>query len=359
MQQPMMQMAEPAQPYQQVQTPEPVSQYQPMPGAEKTKKGSAKKWIIIAIVSVLVIAAVVAVVLLLGKKDKKNSADEPTDVVVTGQPEPGEGTVTEPSAIPDAPEAQALLKVTARDVLYNAALSDVKVIVYKGYDNVGGEVVTEAGSQAEGEVCLELEPGEYTLWLEAEGYYGEYKNVAVSEGETVYTECMVPEITDNRAFVLIEWDSARDLDLCVFNAQTSQHISIMNALDAEGNFLVGDNGAELGYEAICISDYTTGIYTVYVRDDASLVEGTESIMEAEGLEISVYVQEGKLYERKADSAETAAMWSPLYLYDGAAIDLDEYIYDLSEYPWATRDKMQAAMKRQLRYMRHFCMAKKH
>ena len=338
MQQPMMQMAEPAQPYQQVQTPETVPQYPPMPGAEKTKKGSAKKWIIIAIVSVLVIAAVVAVVLLLGKKDKKNSADEPTDVVVTGQPEPGEGTVTEPSAIPDAPEAQALLKVTARDVLYNAALSDVKVIVYKGYDNVGGEVVTEAGPQAEGEVCLELAPGEYTLWLEAEGYYGEYKNVAVSEGETVYTECMVPEITDNRAFVLIEWDSARDLDLCVFNAQTSQHISIMNALDAEGNFLVGDNGAELGYEAICISDYTTGIYTVYVRDDASLLEGAESIMEAEGLEISVYVQEGKLYERKADSAETAAMWSPLYLYDGAAIDLDEYIYDLSEYPWATRDK---------------------
>ncbi len=331
-------MPQPVQQYQQVQTPEPVMQNQPAPEAEKPKKGNGKKWIIIAIVSLLVIAAIVAVVLLLGKKDKKNGADAEADVAVTGQPEPGEGAVTEPTAIPDIPEAQAVLKVMARDILYNAALSDVKVVIYKGYDNVGGEVVLEAVTQANGEVHFELVPGEYTLWLEAEGYYSEQKNIAVSENENIYAECMVPEITDNRAYVLIEWDSDRDLDLCVFNAQTSQHISIVNALDTEGNFLLGDNGAESGYEAICISDYTTGIYTVYVRDDASLLEGTESVMEAEGLEISVYVAEGMLYERKADSAENAAMWSPLYLYDGAAIELDEYIYDLSEYPWATRDK---------------------
>lgn len=307
----------------------------------KKKAGGAKKWGIIGGVAVLVIGAVVAGILLLGGKDKKDDGDVPADtnVAVTGQPE---ADITGDEAVPDVDESVAethtKLNVSIREVIYYEGLSDVRVVVRSGFDNPDGEIVAEVVTQADGQAILELPMGDYTVCCEAGGYYSEQMDVGVYGEEVFYTERMVPELEGTKAYILLEWDSDKDLDLCAYNAQTDQYISIMSAVDENGNFLFSDNGSAEGYELIALNDYTTGIYTMYVRDDASLLAGTESTMEADGVEVSVYVTEGELYEHKADSAETAALWSPMYFYDGAVIDLDEYIYDMTDYTWATRNK---------------------
>lgn len=61
-------------------------------------------------------------------------------------------------------------------------------------------------------------------------------------------------------------------------------------------------------------------------------------METDNLRVSIYTVEGLVYEETAVSSESAALWNPVYLHDGTAEGLENYIYDLAQYAWATQDK---------------------
>ena len=109
-------------------------------------------------------------------------------------------------------------------------------------------------------------------------------------------------------------------------------------MDAAGNFLYGDNTGEQGYELIHLKDYLDGIYTIFVRDNNSLANGSGSSMEAGTVSVSIYVPDGLIYYKEADTAEDAALWNPAYLYEGAATDLNNYIHDTTDYPQLAQDK---------------------
>lgn len=294
------------------------------------KSGNGKKWGMIGAAAVGLVAVAVLLIVVLGGKNKPaGGQDGPAGETAAG----ADGVQTD-----DAGKAMVNLSLCFREVLYNEGLPDTRVILTGGNDNPHGEIIADFTTQSDGTVMTELEAGEYTLCWEAEGYFGGQENLTVSDTEINVVRHMIPVLTEQKAYVLIEWDSDRDLDLCVFNAQTKQYINIMSAVDDAGDFLFYDNDGADGYELICLNDYTAGIYTVYVRDGASLLQGTESIMEAEGLTVSVYTADGLLYHAKADTEETAALWSAVYLYHGEAIELGDYIYDLTDYAWAVRDK---------------------
>lgn len=61
-------------------------------------------------------------------------------------------------------------------------------------------------------------------------------------------------------------------------------------------------------------------------------------METDNLRVSIYTAEGLAYRETAVSSESAALWNPVYLHDGTAEGLENYIYDLAQYAWATQDK---------------------
>ena len=61
-------------------------------------------------------------------------------------------------------------------------------------------------------------------------------------------------------------------------------------------------------------------------------------METDNLRVSIYTAEGLVYEETAVSSESAALWNPVCLHDGTAEGLENYIYDLAQYAWATQDK---------------------
>lgn len=294
------------------------------------KSGNGKKWGMIGAAAVGLVAVAVLLIVVLGGKNKPaGGQDGPAGETAAG----ADGVQTD-----DAGKAMVNLSLCFREVLYNEGLPDTRVILTGGNDNPHGEIIADFTTQSDGTVMTELEAGEYTLCWEAEGYFSGQENLTVSDTEINVVRHMIPVLTEQKAYVLIEWDSDRDLDLCVFNAQTKQYINIMSAVDDAGDFLFYDNDGADGYELICLNDYTAGIYTVYVRDGASLLQGTESIMEAEGLTVSVYTADGLLYHAKADTEETAALWSAVYLHHGEAIELGDYIYDLTDYAWAVRDK---------------------
>lgn len=225
-----------------------------------------------------------------------------------------------------------------REVINNESLANVRVCFYEGYDNVDGDAITEYETPDNGEILAQIPEGDYTVSWESDGYYGGYENITVNEDSGRIVKRMLPVLTGQKAYILLEWDSDKDLDLCVYNAQIDQYIDTQSGVDTTGSFLYSDNAGEEGYELICLGDYTTGIYTIYVKDGECLRNGTDSTMETDNLRVSIYTAEGLAYRETAASSESAALWNPVYLHDGTAEGLENYIYDLAQYAWATQDK---------------------
>lgn len=276
-------------------------------GSEK-KPGGKKKAVISVIAGVTVIAGV-ALAFVFGSERKAEMT------IAHGSENSGEASETGANRIESD---TAMLSLNFREAINNAGLGGVRVAFRGGYDNTDGEVIAEAVALEDGTVQVELEAGDYTISWQADGYYSGSRNMNV-QGTDNRVEHLLPVLSDNRAYVLIEWNSDKDLDLCVYNAQTNQYISIKKAADDMGNFLYGDNGGAEGYELICLGDCTVGMYTVFVRDNASLTQGTDSTMGADGLSVSIYTANGLLYHNNADTAENAALWSPVYLQDGESL----------------------------------------
>lgn len=225
-----------------------------------------------------------------------------------------------------------------REVINNESLANVRVCFYEGYDNVDGDAIAEYETPDNGEILAQIPEGDYTVSWESDGYYGGYENITVNEDGERIVKRMLPVLTGQKAYILLEWDSDKDLDLCVYNAQIDQYIDTQSGVDTTGSFLYSDNAGEEGYELICLGDYTTGIYTIYVKDGECLRNGTDSTMETDNLRVSIYTAEGLAYRETAVSSESAALWNPVYLHDGTAEGLENYIYDLAQYAWATQDK---------------------
>lgn len=225
-----------------------------------------------------------------------------------------------------------------REVINNESLANVRVCFYEGYDNGNGDAIAEYETPDNGEILAQIPEGDYTVSWESDGYYGGYENITVNEDGGRMVKRMLPVLTGQKAYILLEWDSDKDLDLCVYNAQIDQYIDTQSGVDTTGSFLYSDNAGEEGYELICLGDYTTGIYTIYVKDGECLRNGTDSTMETDNLRVSIYTAEGLAYRETAASSESAALWNPVYLHDGTAEGLENYIYDLAQYAWATQDK---------------------
>ncbi len=310
-------------------------------GAGAVSRGDFHKKCKVLFITVAVIVAAVVVVLLivvLGGKGKPDGEQDESAEETVAEEDAVQADGSGAGGVPADESGAVMLSLSFREVIYKEGLPDARVFLTDGYDNPNGEIAAEFTTQSDGTVQTEVAAGEYTLCWEAEGYYSGHENLTVSGAEMNVVKHMLPVLTDQKAYVMVEWDSDSDLDLCVFNAQTQQYINIMGAVDDTGDFLYFDNSGEDGYELIYLNDYTAGVYTVYVRDGASLLQETGSAMESEGLTVSIYTADGLLYQEKADVAETAALWSPVYLYQGEAIELGEYIYDLTNYAWAICDK---------------------
>ena len=311
-----------------LQAAQPTSPVAPMPPvaqaptpAPAAKKKGGMKWVFIGIAAVLLIAAIVFVLFFLRGKNEK-------DTVTEGTVEETEGSRSKKGEI-----SFDFHSITTSDSLEN-----VTILVMGGHSNTDGEPLETLTTDGDGRTSVELDPGEYTLVWKKDGYYNGCRDLDIENDAVTVSTHMIPLLSGNEAYILLQWASDLDLDLCVFNAQTNQYISITSPVDATGNFLYGDNTGEQGYELIHLKDYLDGIYTIFVRDNDSLANGTGSSMEAGTVSVSIYVPDGLIYYKEADTAEDAALWNPVYLYEGAATDLNNYIHDTTDYPQLTQDK---------------------
>ena len=226
----------------------------------------------------------------------------------------------------------------------SSGLPGVSFELAEGYDNPDEKGVIQAVTGADGTADFDVPEGEYTLRWQKAGYYGGYQNVKV-QGETVVLRKWLirgwlnPDSSEEEpwAYILLEWESEENLDLCVYQEKNGRCIGIEPTMDAEGSFLYDDNNGAQGYELVFLKNAMIGNYRIYVKDCDSILNDCGSRMEAAGVSVSIYTAQGIVYQKKAETEETAGLWECAGLCSGEVIERDQYLYDLTGYAWALRD----------------------
>ncbi len=170
-----------------------------------------------------------------------------------------------------------------------------------------------------------------------DGDYDGYQNVTVQGEIITLKKRLIPYIEGGSAYILLEWQSEENLDLCVYQEENGRCIGIEPTKDAGGSFLYRDNSGDQGYELVYLADATIGNYRIYVKDCDSILNDRESRMEAEGVSVSIYTAQGAVYQKSAEAGESAGLWECASLCGGEVSEQDRYLYDLTDYAWALRD----------------------
>ena len=253
----------------------------------------------------------------------------------------------EASAEQTVEEPKVSDQLTFRCLFKNATGWDqiIQITAYlvPGFDSPMGEGAIELSYAQDGYLVSTAPSGQYTLCWHADGYYDGYENVTIGENRLDMEKNLIPIVTDVRnCTIMLEWNGDRDLDLCLYDAHSQSYMNILNPI-SNGNFLFEDTTSNRRCEVIRIADCTQSqVYTVYVRDDNLLrniaSENTISMMERDGVSITVATAGGIIAHKIADPGFTSALWNPIYIYEAQVFDIDNYITDYSNEAWAFYDK---------------------
>ncbi len=203
----------------------------------------------------------------------------------------------------------------------------------------------ETGNGGEAEFDS-LSPGIYTATISADGYNSRDIEINAGSDENILV-ALAPAMSGDDTCVLLEWDGTMDVDLCAFNANLQEYIDSAHVADSENDvFLYDINSADEGYELLYMHNISAeNVRSIYVLDRMAAQNGTSSAMEAYGVRIFVYTSDGEIYRSSADSSENAPLWSPCYIYAGSVYELSDYIYDLTDYKWASLNEEDQVVDR--------------
>lgn len=199
-----------------------------------------------------------------------------------------EGNVKDEKAynniVPKPGQGEAADKVTSKGKIIDSTtgknVSGVTLKFRAGKDNRDGDVAAEEKTR-EGEYSVELEPGDYTVEIIADGYNREYFSLYVSDSDsdTGQTISISPSLASNEIRFVLEWGATpTDLDShltgeCRTGKGRSININWMNTKA----FMDGNPIAELdiddrngfGPETTTLYD-TNGTYTYRVHRFSSV-----------------------------------------------------------------------------------------
>lgn len=221
---------------------------------------------------------------------------------------------------------------------YNEAIEGADVSLIKGFDS-DGEAVYKATTAGDGGAVIEnVEPGEYTVIFEKDGFAKSKENVNIGDGAVV-KNYMVQRPTEGDVAVKVTWEGDQDIDLCFFNATSKERISYGNPIDTYGSFIYSDN-KDTHFEMVYLRDINNGdVRSLYVVDAGAAENNQSSSMESDGVKISVYEGDECIYEKQANTGKTENVWYSFYLYEGEVYDVDEYYNAGSDgYDWALLSK---------------------
>lgn len=235
-------------------------------------------------------------------------------------------------------DEKSQIEFWAGNAVSGEQLSNVSATFMQGRNNMEGESFCQVDINTNDKISVELPYGEYTVKWSADGYNTYYQNVEVLEKETFVRGWLIPVFEENAAYVLVEWETETDLDLCAYNEQTGRCIGKETTLEDAGSFSYGDNSGAKGYEMVFLQDYDKNAYRIYVKDNKNSVKEQSLNEETVSATVSIYTSSGLLYQKESEDIKGITLWHCADISGGRIKEWDEYILDLGEYAWAARDK---------------------
>ena len=310
---------------------------------KKAKKASNVPLIAAIIALTLVLAAVVVLILMLPSSGDDKGKDSREDVVADSgkdkedpkedepeDPKPTEALPTEEPTPTAEPEPEGI-----RYTICVHAANESKGLPGALVELVYSDQVVKTDASGKADFLLPA-AGEYTFRVTADGYTAREDSYMVKESDRGIVFPVVPNVTNEDAYVLLVWKGEQDLDLCIFDTKPQEYVNKAQPEDSKHNFFFADHDDEYGYELAYLRNVRNDeVRTVYVVDTVNAQARQPSTMEADGAEIYLYGAGGQWYYSVAKTNQNAPLWSPFYTYLGDAMPQNEaeYISNLGPHKW--------------------------
>lgn len=229
---------------------------------------------------------------------------------------------------------------TVVDVFVGEAIPDAKVKAFKGVNNRGGTPVAEVNADGLGKYSLTLDPGNYTITAEANGYITGSTSILVLPGEKKEKQdcTLTPTLNNGEVRAVLTWNEfPGDIDSHIVGDGTDNadlHVYFENTVyERNGKLLVQLDADETeGYGPETTSVYTgeTGDYTFYIHDFTNRESDNTSALAASGAQVKVYVggQEEPIIFNVPNHEGT--LWKVFKVSNGTVTPVNEMTYCKSQ-----------------------------
>ncbi len=287
--------------------------------------GATKQKNIVAILiaaCVVLLGGIITGVVFLVKGNSKSTADgEGEQIVVQGEEETSENVQNDG------------YDITVYDAALREKASNVQI---KVFDETGSEVasgVTDENGYFKADLPTD---GSYKISCEKDGYYTDSVMKNFEKGGDGEVVPIVPVTEGNGAYILLEWDSQDDLDLCLFNTASEEIVRANYTQDVYGNCSYGDGDGQCPFELVYMPDMTRdAVNSVYVLDYSTVQGGGNNLSSANG-SVRVYTAAGLKIQKIIDATVQSSLWIPCYFYAGQVYEDGQIIAALPD--WALSDK---------------------
>lgn len=219
------------------------------------------------------------------------------------------------------------LSGTVQDATTGEGVSEAKLLFRKGIDNTTGSVEQELESDYTGEYKLDLDSGDYTVEIQADGYITEYFSITVYSWFTSDEEdfTISPELEEGQIRIVLEWGAApMDLDAHLFGTSSSGEFIAVNFMDmAEEGVASLDVDDMNGYgpETITIND-VGGDYYFGVND-----YGSTGTMAQSGATVKIYMPGESQPTIVYVPAEVENLWLVCEIHDNQVFVINATYFD--------------------------------
>jgi len=180
-----------------------------------------------------------------------------------------------------------------------SSVTNAQINVYRGINKRDGNPVAVTSSDSNGKYLLDLAPGNYTLFVEAEGYIGSSTNILVLSGERKSNQdcSMTPILKEGEMRVVLIWGQfPADLDSHLngpMDNGNSFHIYFENMKHNYNSktyaMLDVDDTTSYGPETTSVYIASEGTYTFRVHDYTNRNLSYSKAMSLSGAQVKLYI----------------------------------------------------------------------